>query len=293
MRVLLIHGRGQADKDPVALEKQWVDTLESGFEAAGRPWPTDVEFDFPYYGDVLDELVERANLRDPDDVAAKGAGAQREYETFMQQVLTEMQETHPDLSEAAIRAAYPAEDIGTKGPQNWGWVRAIARFVDDRWAGAASFTIESFLRDVHMYVNIRQVTKRVDDIVVERLTTEPTLVIGHSLGSVVGYNVLKNRSPDVNIIGYLTVGSPLGLRSISSRLGVPAQVAAPGRWFNAFDPRDIVALNPLDATHFSTNPAIENHAQVSNVTSSRHGIVGYLNDARVAEWVADVMASAV
>jgi hypothetical protein len=53
-------------------------------------------------------------------------------------------------------------------------------------------------------------------------------------------------------------------------------------WYNAFDPRDVVALYPLDAHNFPIRPPIENKSTVDNFTDNRHGIDGYLGDADVA-----------
>ena len=45
----------------------------------------------------------------------------------------------------------------------------------------------------------------------------PTVIVGHSLGSVVAYNVAVNRKPSVTTL-LLTVGSPLGLPAVRSNL---------------------------------------------------------------------------
>jgi hypothetical protein len=111
-------------------------------------------------------------------------------------------------------------------------------------------------------------------------------VLGHSLGSVVGYRFLSERDGGDNVRRFITVGSPLGIRAIATRLGVPRHVGKP-TWFNAFDPRDIVALNPLDNDRFPTRPAILNHDRVDNHTDNRHGIVGYLDDPQVARAVVE------
>lgn len=287
MRLLLVHGRGQGGKDADALKSEWIETLRRGFEAAQRPWPTDLSIDFPFYGDDLDDFVARANLPDPEDVVAKGRGQDDDFELFMQETLMELEGSHPTLSESAIRAELPHEDLGEKGIQNWKWIHAIARVIDRRISGVAEFTIEQFLKDVHLYVNRRAITKAINKIVQDKITHEPTVVIGHSLGSVVSYNVI-NETEDMNVVKHITVGSPLGLRAISRRLGVPTNTAARG-WFNAFDPEDIVALNPLDIDHFNTDPAIENHGSVNNQTDNQHGIAGYLNDSKIAATIADAI----
>lgn len=285
MRILLIHGRSQGGKDKDLLKRTWVETLDAGLQAAGAALPQDVAFDFPYYGDKLDELTAAADLPTPDEVVAKGPGQNRKFELFMQQALDEIY-TDSDLTEAEVEAQMDPDGPREKGPQNWRWVQAIARAIDKRFTGQASWTIEKFLRDVYLYVNIPRVTKEVNAIVEELLTDEPTVVVGHSLGTVVGYKVIADNLPRLHLCKYVTVGSPLGMRAISAKLGVPKNLAAQG-WYNAYDRRDIVALNPLDGTHFPADPAIVNNDSVRNQTDNRHGIIGYLNDANVARIIAE------
>ena len=68
MRILLIHGRAQGGKDADELKDLWIRTLEEGLDAAGVSLPDGVTFDFPYYGDALDELAAQAELPTPAEV---------------------------------------------------------------------------------------------------------------------------------------------------------------------------------------------------------------------------------
>ncbi len=285
MRILFIHGRAQGGKDAAELKQTWIATLQEGLTAAGESLPDDVVFDFPYYGDALDEFTAQADLPTPADVIAKGPGQDREFERFMQNTLDEMYQGST-LTESQVNAEMTTE-VREKGPQNWGWVQAIARALDKHFTGASDWTIERFLKDVFLYVNRPAVTRGINEIVEAMIVDdEPTVVVAHSLGTVVGYQVILNNRPRLNVVRYITVGSPLGLRSISTRLGIPENTAVHG-WYNAFDERDVVALNPLDNTFFFTDPAIINNNKVHNHTDNRHGIVGYLNDASVADIIAE------
>ena len=288
MRILMVHGIAQGGRKEAELKQIWVETLQEGFGEAVKPWPKKVEFDFPYYGDMLDDFVAQANLPSPATVRAKGAGQNLDFERFMQSALGQLQ-AEGGISEAEVRDEMPEGASQEKGIQNWGWVQAIARAIDNRLTPASNFTIELFLREVFLYIARRDVADAINAKVVEKLTAEPTIVIGHSLGSVVCYNVLKAQRSRVDLRGFITVGCPLGLRAISTKLGVVSNVADPKRWFNAYDDADIVALNPLDNRWFPVQPKITNHGKVHNNTENRHGIIGYLNDAKVAAQVAAAM----
>jgi hypothetical protein len=76
-------------------------------------------------------------------------------------------------------------------------------------------------------------------------------------------------------------GGPL----LEVRFPAPAVTA----WYNAYDPKDVVALCPLDAANFPVNPPVENYGRVLNGTDNRHGIIGYLDDADVAKQILDAL----
>lgn len=286
----MVHGIAQGGRNVDELRTIWIETLQEGLHLAGGRWPRDLKVDFPYYGDALDQAVAQAALPTPADVVAKGPGQNDPFEQFMQSALAEMQ-AQGGIADAVVSASMePGPGSQEKGIRNWRWVQALARVIDRRFTAASSFTIEAFLREVFVYIARPAVRRRIDAIVDAEVTTEPTVVIGHSLGSVVAYNVVRARRREVDVRRFITVGSPLGLRAISSRLGVVEHPAAKSGWFNAYDKRDIVALNPLDASNFPVAPAIVNHEKVDNSSDNRHGIIGYLDDRGVAAQVAAALA---
>ncbi len=285
MRILFVHGRAQGGKDKAQLKSEWIATLQRGFKANGDTFPDNLVFDFPYYGDKLDQFTAQAKLPASHDVVAKGTGQDRQFEQFMQSVLQEMKE-NTGLSDQDIEPFFDGEAATEKGVQNWRWVQAIVRAIDTHFTEAAEFTIEKFLSDVFLYVNKPAIGSGINKIVQDELTTEPTIVVGHSLGSVVAYNVLNNSINNIDLVKFITVGSPLGIRAIAAKLGVLNNPAAKHNWYNAYDKRDIVALNPLDHSYFPTTPPIDNNAAIKNHTDNRHGIVGYLNDTNVAAEIA-------
>ena len=157
--------------------------------------------------------------------------------------------------------------------------------------GISQSTIEAVIRDVYLYTTRAGVRDAIDSIIRPFLNETPCVVIGHSLGSVVAYNVLRNDPRPLKVQSYVTVGSPLAIRAIRDQLrpiGFPAPAKA---WYNAYDPKDVVALYPLDGTNFPVNPAVENYGHVRNTTDNRHGIIGYLDDADVAQHVLDALAA--
>ena len=283
MRILLIHGRSQGGKDPVALKNEWLGALDKGMNKAGLSLPAGVQIDFPYYGNRLDEFVRQFELPADSAIVPKGSPAFDEFAAFRLEVADEMRQ-RAGITDAQVQAELPSGVPVEKGPQNWAWVQAIVRLLDRKLPDVSQGTIEVFLRDVFLYTKRTVVQHAINEIVSGDLTAETTVVVGHSLGSVIGYNVLRAATKNVKV--YVTVGSPLGIRAIRRTLGpIGNPLLKKDCWYNAYDRRDIVALYPLDVANFDVNPAIVNNGGIDNSTDNRHGIVGYLDDVTVAKTI--------
>jgi hypothetical protein len=218
MRLLFVHGRGQGGKNADALQTEWVDTLKKGYNNAGLPFPADLKFDFPFYGDELDARVARANLPLQKEITKKGGEATSPYEEFVRESLEELKTT-AQITDAQVEAeAGPIPPATEKGIANWRLTQAIARLLDKRVTGFASYTIDKFLRDVYLYVTDRNVSREINAIISAKLTDEPTVVVSHSLGTVVAYKVLLEQ-PNLKLQRHITVGSPLGMNQSAANSG--------------------------------------------------------------------------
>ena len=275
--LVLVHGRAQGGKDKGELRQLWIDTWKKGL-LAGQPDRVDaLDIRLPFYADRLDELVRDSDAF-PANVATRGdpANVDPAYMEFRQQI------AEAAAQKAGVLADLHREDVyRERGPMNWNWVQRILQKLESV-PGLSGNMIERFTRDVWVYLTDDDVRKEINGIVADELPKSgPVIVLGHSLGSVVAYDILR-QAQGITVPLFLTVGSPLGVRAIAERLrpiGFPSVAAG---WYNAYDDRDAVALNPLDATHFPVVPAIENFGGISNGTDNAHGIVGYLNDRTLA-----------
>lgn len=278
MRVVFIHGRSQEGKDPVALQQTWEAAFFQGLENAGLKWPNGLEVAFPYYGDTLDRLIQELEAPLVADVVERGAAQDDSEAAFRGEFIAEIAAGN-GISEEDVRENFD-EDFVERGPLNWKWVRAILKTLD-KSKKMGTLALDRFTRDVYVYLTNKGVRRQVNAVVESQLGGEPCVVVGHSLGSVVGYDVLRNHPQSV--ARYVTVGSPLGVKAVKSRLEPPLTMPPmTGAWYNAMDPDDAVSLHPLDGEHFGIEPPIENYTSVDNTTDNQHGIVGYLPDPWVA-----------
>lgn len=286
MRLLLIHGRAQEGKSSKIIQDEWMDALKRGVATAGLALPDDLEIDVPFYGDELLKQLQRYNLPPADGAATRGQIAD-EYAAFLEDVAIQLSRddkvTHREIEDEMGPVPQP------RGPQNWEWVQAVIRVVDRRTPGVSNYSIGKMLRDVFVYVNDATTRRAINKIVAAQLTDEPTVVVAHSLGSVVAFEVLREHDGN-SVPRLITVGSPLGIRAIRDKLATPlAMPTGVKDWYNAFDERDVVALYPLTADNFAIKPPIKNYPFVNNHTDNRHGIGGYLDDADVTYQISTAM----
>jgi hypothetical protein len=123
--------------------------------------------------------------------------------------------------------------------------------------------------------------KAIDD------TPGELIVVSHSLGTVIAYDVLREAAMNGRQIPlFVTAGSPLAVQEIqdhvTSPLLVPAGVTA---WRNVADARDLVALDSTirpeyDPAHRCTD------LLVTNDSDSHHGIREYLSTPAIRDAVA-------
>lgn len=276
----MIHGRGQAGQNPEQLQQDWLAALRHGCDRAQVELPADTVVEFPYYGDLLARLVTQVEAPLGQELRAKGT-TPVPNEALQGEILLEIA-ARAGLRESDIRLEAGNLPI-QKGPANWEWVQAIIRALD-HIPGLNSRLIEAFTRDVYVYLSYAGVRAQIDQVIADALGDGPCVVLAHSLGSIVAYNVLRTRLAMPSYPRLVTVGSPLGIRAIKQQLATPL-VSPPcvSHWFNAYDDRDVVALVPLDAERFNVTPPIENKGDVLNFTENRHGIEGYLADPVVAQ----------
>ena len=290
-RLVLIHGRSQQHKDAAALKAEWVTAWQEGLRRSGVALPLAEEaIRFPYYGDTLWDLVSGASEDGAADVVLRGDGADADERAFLESVVGAVRE-QAGITDAQVREVLGSE-VAERGPLQWEWTQAALRAIDRFVPFASGASVALFTRDVYRYLTNPGIRDRIESGVLEAMEPGvPTVVVAHSLGTVVAYNLLRREgaSRGWNVPLFVTVGAPLGIRVIRERLSPIAHPACARAWFNALDERDVVALYPLTERTFQVDPAIENKTDVRNFTRNRHGIVGYLADEDVARRIADAL----
>jgi hypothetical protein len=265
--VTFIHGI--ANKPPAdRLHELWLRGLtHGGLDLLGEGVTTSMV----YWADVLyaeptEALVSTEGALDDGAEAADAAlvdlpdtptpAEQAFVEGLAEKLGVDADEAEPSSSDT------PAEEALERIPLPWILKRRI---------------MQAFIRDAHHYLFDAEFSPRSGDAFrvqteIRRRTLaalaaapegERHVVVGHSLGSVIAYDVLK-RAPDAPAAdGLLTLGSPLGIDEVQDRLqpewtrpdGYPGD-AVRDRWVNVYDRLDVVcSLDPALASDFRRDGA--------------------------------------
>lgn len=119
----------------------------------------------------------------------------------------------------------------------------------------AYYAEEPGLSEVGQSTRTRKLIRERLITVLEKYRGFNIMLVSHSMGSIIAYDVLKFHVADIRINTFVTIGSPLGLPVIVSKIASEqkhlnleeSQVSTPaavyGNWFNFADILDKVAFN--------------------------------------------------
>ncbi|HEU5135736.1 MAG TPA: hypothetical protein VFU13_11375 [Steroidobacteraceae bacterium] len=298
-QLVLIHGRAQENKDSKALKAEWLDALEEGLAKSNLALPiaeTDVRF--PYYGDTLFDMVDGKSADTAAEIVVRGTDASADEQEFTRRILEEIRQQTGITTQQIAEVS--GQEVVNRGPLNWEWFQGVLRAIDRHVPHGSGASIALFTHDVYCYLKNDAIRKKIEDGVSAAMKPgQSTVVVSHSLGTVVAYNLFRREGHlrGWKVPLFITVGSPLGIQEIRKTLKGFATTRCPecaDAWFNAMDERDVVALYPLKPDRFPldpVNPAIVNKTDVRNRTANRHGIAGYLDDKEVAKRIFDALSA--
>lgn len=288
--MVFLHGRSQQGKDPEALRREWTAGLNKGLTRCGLPTVEPADVWFPYYGDRLAGLSGKEAAADAALFAGAVAPSAAEAAGRFATASAEESEVYQRLLLDAAAGTGLQQDAGApveSMPAEEGLDALVGRFHRAlTWLAASTdvdeWTIAAVFGDVSRYLSAAGVRDAVLETVFEAVPDQGDLVlVTHSLGTVVGMDLL-NRLPDgVGRVLLMTLGSPLGMDAVNGRLltGGPHRPPKVHRWVNAWCPTDAVAIGcPLKDPRWGTLT----QPGVTNAQGRAHDIGEYLAHAEVA-----------
>jgi hypothetical protein len=263
-----VHGIGQQFKGQDVLEAEWLPALRAGVRLAGVV--LDQAGDLlacPAYGDLFRPRGKKAVGIPPYDFS---------------DIADDWEKA---LLELSWRAAAEAEDE-VPAPETRSKLRtpefvqrALNALSRSRFlAGIAENAFIYDLKQVRSYLHDPETRRKVREPVEAAVDSKTRVMIGHSLGSVVAYEVLCAH-PEWPVRTLVTLGSPLGIPNLifdllepPPREGLGAWPGSVQRWVNVADGGDIVALVKELRPLFGEG--VEDHRIYNGATA--HSILPYL-----------------
>ncbi|MFJ7416043.1 alpha/beta fold hydrolase [Streptomyces sp. NPDC098077] len=239
-RVVVVHGVGQEYLGRRTLQAPVAAALADGVETAANAGdvPADTvpaveDVDVAFYGSVFRTPGAKAGPSGPlsvDDVT----------DPYEQELLLAW-------ADAAAREQTPR--TGTKAPTPQVLQRAMNTLLRSPFlpGPVAERFLLGVLRQVRRYFGEDAVRARAIEAVTDRVEPDTTVLVGHSLGSVVAYEALCAH-PEWPVRTLVTLGSPLGMPTLVHDRLRPAPLAGRGHWpaglthwTNLADRHDVVA----------------------------------------------------
>ena len=286
-KILLVHGINNQDNSKANIENTWSDSIRKGAREAGITLPNDIRFSAAFYGDLLDEETNSwkknkssstpMSAASPDDdfaddnIAALYLEFQQKYNVEDDQIAKEL-----DVNDDLRSRNRMAKGVHKR------WLKAIARILENVLPSNGKGAIKAFLTQASAYLHKPELKEKIDDLVREQILddlseNEEVIIISHSLGTVVTYDLMRRFRHKIKVKLLITAGSPLGVKVIKRRLGMPL-ICLPNvkRWVNISDKEDFVALRAkLTQDNFGCGNII-NYDEVDNGEEDAHDILQYL-----------------
>ncbi|MCP5102713.1 MAG: alpha/beta hydrolase, partial [bacterium] len=126
------------------------------------------------------------------------------------------------------------------------------------FAGVTDKIIRRYFKDLETYYSnqpAREAIRSRLSAVLNKYKHKDIMLIAHSMGSIIAYDVLIQNQPGMKVHTFVTIGSPLGLPVVVSRIfseqlkekGGVTKLKTPGNvlnyWYNLSDLEDRVALD--------------------------------------------------
>ncbi|MFB6700889.1 hypothetical protein [Streptomyces rubiginosohelvolus] len=242
LHVVGVHGIRQRDTNALKLTEDWNLALAEGVSLHCGPTSPTLSVITPYYGDVFPKGRFQLGDDDPSEGSAETDEEQLE-------LLAQALEAHTP----PVPGERPA--AGTLGapPRVSPRITAALARIDRRCGPGVGKALLTRVSEVYGYFSAKSKHDGMADTVRDRVSeaveqSRATLIIAHSLGSVIVYDMFRRgRFPsgaDDSVSMLITCGSPLAWLPLRRELGLRAsdelQLPPGVRWLNVFDPRDPV-----------------------------------------------------
>ena len=212
VRVVVVHGIGQEFLGPESMARVVGPALRDGVRIAGGPRLTPEDVACAFYGNLFFKEGMRSVALPPWD------------ESDVNEALeVELLEAWWEQAAQIDQGVVPPDAPGSRGLVSFSASRILlverVRAALDALSGSRFFAKVSerllifALQQVRRYMSEPELKHQAQARIAEEITDETRVLVGHSLGSVIAYEALCGH-PDWPVTDFVTLGSPLGMRSV-------------------------------------------------------------------------------
>lgn len=281
MKIIFIHGMNQQNYTAHRLKEHWLKVFKLGLKQIPcRVNVRDLHIHMPFYGDLMTKY-QLSNQLDLNTLLPKSFfnnyfpinvhpsnPPTREHTPFVPLLRPSTDQTDKSFSERLYLTSQLVKD------------RVLKELVVllNNFAKLHESLIQQFLIETYMYLSNPEFMEEVHQRILKKMREdEDYIVVGHSLGSVIAFQLLSDPSYQFSVKRFVTLASPLSFRVIQSKL--PSPISRPpciyGDWFNFYSQDDFLTAFPLCEAPFNFEPAIINQ-KIYTFANQPHEILGYL-----------------
>ncbi len=285
MRIVFIHGINNEEETADTIRTSWQRALEGTWDKLNLPRPTPPAIDVAYYAKTL------ANAATGGDTstAMGGPGATNTSDAIalLQAYANAAGVTTEELEAEAERQGVPREAVAQGAPHE-GWIIAFAGLLEGILPDKGLFVAKQFLRQAAIYISNKALAAKVDAEVEAQVfdgRPDPTIIVAHSLGTVIAYRLLAGRrlaGRDAPL--FITLGSPLSVSMFKPILPPRGSMPKPpiAKWINGRHVDDFVTLGRAITKESIGFADVVDITDIDNPDDDKHNVVRYLASPSIA-----------
>jgi len=291
--IIGIHGLG--NKAPYKTEASWWKlAMREGLTRTGNnPWIP--KFELVYWADLLYEKPLDPSIKDSEDVLY----VQEPYKPGPKVAPT--RENHDFRKKVMDYIEHQLDKLILNEDYSINYSSIADMFVHRYFADLEAYYADRFTDSREIHIRVRANIRDRLASVIKKYQGYEILLVGHSMGSIVAYDVLTFLIPMETIDRFITIGSPLGFPVVQGKIaaewketgmGMRKMKAPPGitkKWNNFADLHDRVALIWQLSKNYSPNAygvAPDDREVINDYTNGKeanaHKSYGYLRSEEFA-----------
>jgi len=292
--IIGIHGLGNKPT-PKLLQEWWIQSIKEGLNKTNGLIYEKIPFKLVYWADILHPNPEDPEIKDENDPL------------YLSEPYNSSQPNQKNKPEPEKLSLKILKYIGEQLDNIF-----LKEDMTLNFNNVTDKIIHNYFKDLEVYYSDNSMDQHdptclARDAIRKKLfdvlkihKNDDVLLIGHSMGSIIAYDVLVNHTNDCKVKTFITVGSPLGIPIIVSRifeeqksLSVPKNIS---KWYNHSDAEDLVAMDhtlkddfPENENNIKVEDMLVYNDYVINDKRNPHKVYGYLRTPEMAQIITDFL----